>query len=317
MNLLNTDTQREGADSEKHCDDAGVSHVPKVSVIVPVYKVEKYLPECIESVLAQTFTDFELILVDDGSPDNSGKICDDYAARDSRIRVFHKENGGVSSARNLGIEKAFGEWIALIDGDDRWLSSHLENIFRAILAFSNVRVFYTGYTNDRVNDFNPVDSRFAFEVHDYWNFALRGKAIWTSCVCFHSSLPKEMPMFRTDLTHGEDLDVWRRMVKGRQVVMIPEVSAIYRIGSDNSAVASVPNPEKTIIWDLDFALLVDARERIYFTRVYYGFLFRYVPIHPSYFWKLIFQKHFWAIGGFPIFWLNTNLQRLKRKFPKR
>lgn len=91
---------------------------PKISVIVPVYKVEKYLPECIESVLAQTFTDFELILVDDGSPDNSGKICDDYAAGDSRIRVFHKENGGVTSARRLGVENAQGEWIMFVDSDD-------------------------------------------------------------------------------------------------------------------------------------------------------------------------------------------------------
>ncbi|MBP3302670.1 MAG: glycosyltransferase family 2 protein [Opitutales bacterium] len=91
---------------------------PKVSVIVPVYKVEKYLPECIESVLAQTFTDFELILVDDGSPDNSGKICDDYAARDSRIRVFHKENGGVTSARRLGVENSRAKWIMFVDSDD-------------------------------------------------------------------------------------------------------------------------------------------------------------------------------------------------------
>lgn len=91
---------------------------PKISVIVPVYKVEKYLPECIESVLAQTFTDFELILVDDGSPDNCGAICDAYAARDPRIRVFHKENGGVTSARRLGVERSRGEWIAFVDSDD-------------------------------------------------------------------------------------------------------------------------------------------------------------------------------------------------------
>ena len=100
------------------------NQAPKVSVIVPVYKVEKYLPECIESILAQTFTDFELILVDDGSPDNSGKICDDYAARDSRIRVFHKENGGVSSARNLGLDNARGEWIAFVDSDD-WIDTNM------------------------------------------------------------------------------------------------------------------------------------------------------------------------------------------------
>ena len=103
-----------------------VDFSPKVSVIVPVYKVEKYLPECIESILAQTFPDFELLLVDDGSPDNSGAICDDYAARDPRIRVFHKENGGVSSARNLGLDNARGEWIAFVDSDDTVGEKYLE-----------------------------------------------------------------------------------------------------------------------------------------------------------------------------------------------
>ena len=102
---------------------------PAVSVIVPVYKVERYLAECIESVLAQTFEDFEMILVDDGSPDNSGKICDDYAARDSRIRVFHKENGGVSSARNLGLDNARGEWIAFVDSDDSVGEKYLEHLW--------------------------------------------------------------------------------------------------------------------------------------------------------------------------------------------
>lgn len=91
---------------------------PKVSVIVPVYNAEKYLHRCIDSILAQTFTDFELLLINDGSKDDSGKICDEYAAKDNRIRVFHKENGGVSSARNLGLDNAKGEWIAFVDSDD-------------------------------------------------------------------------------------------------------------------------------------------------------------------------------------------------------
>ena len=77
---------------------------PKISIIVPVYKAEAYLHRCIDSILAQTFTDYELLLIDDGSPDNSGQICDDYAAKDTRIRVFHKENGGVSSARDVGLD---------------------------------------------------------------------------------------------------------------------------------------------------------------------------------------------------------------------
>ena len=93
---------------------------PTISVIVPVYKAEKYLARCVDSVLSQTFTDFELLLIDDGSPDNSGLICDEYAKKDSRVHVFHKENGGVSSARNLGLEKAAGEWIVFIDADD-WI----------------------------------------------------------------------------------------------------------------------------------------------------------------------------------------------------
>ena len=96
---------------------------PKVSVIVPVYNVEKLLQRCIDSILAQTFTDFELLLIDDGSKDKSGEICDEYAAKDSRIRVFHKQNGGVSTARNLGIDKAQGEWIYFVDSDDIVLPS--------------------------------------------------------------------------------------------------------------------------------------------------------------------------------------------------
>lgn len=92
---------------------------PKISVIVPVYNVEQYLPRCIDSILAQTFTDFELLLIDDGSTDNSGKICDEYAKKkDTKIRVWHKENGGVSSARNMGLDFAKGEYIQFIDSDD-------------------------------------------------------------------------------------------------------------------------------------------------------------------------------------------------------
>ena len=92
--------------------------MPKVSIIVPVYKAEAYLHRCVDSILIQTFEDFELILIDDGSPDRSGEICDEYAAKDPRIRVFHKENGGVSSARNLGIENMIGEFVSFIDADD-------------------------------------------------------------------------------------------------------------------------------------------------------------------------------------------------------
>ena len=93
-----------------------------ISVVVPVYKVEEYLSRCVDSILNQTFTDFELILVDDGSPDNCGKMCDEYAKSDNRVTVIHRKNGGLSAARNSGIEWAFNnsdsEWITFIDSDD-------------------------------------------------------------------------------------------------------------------------------------------------------------------------------------------------------
>lgn len=91
---------------------------PKISVIVPVYKAEEYLHRCVDSILAQSFTDFELILVNDGSPDNSGAICDEYAQKDNRVKVIHKENGGVASARQCGIDNATGEYTIHADPDD-------------------------------------------------------------------------------------------------------------------------------------------------------------------------------------------------------
>jgi glycosyltransferase involved in cell wall biosynthesis len=104
----------------------------KISVIIPFYKVEKFAERCIRSVLEQTFTDFELILVDDGSPDNCGKICDEFAKKDKRIKVFHTENRGLSAARNLGIEKATGEYISFIDGDDAVAPDYLEYLYKLV-----------------------------------------------------------------------------------------------------------------------------------------------------------------------------------------
>lgn len=98
-----------------------------ISIIVPVYNTELYLRRCIDSILSQTFTDFELLLIDDGSSDSSGAICDEYATKDIRIKVFHKKNGGVSSARNVGLANAKGEWITFCDSDDRVYPSWLNN----------------------------------------------------------------------------------------------------------------------------------------------------------------------------------------------
>ena len=107
---------------------------PKISIIVPVYNAEKYLHRCIDSILTQTFGDFELLLIDDGSTDKSGRICDDYVSKDHRIRIFHKQNGGVASARELGIIQAVGKYSIHVDADD-WIESNmLEEMYKKIYS---------------------------------------------------------------------------------------------------------------------------------------------------------------------------------------
>lgn len=106
--------------------------MPEISVIVPVYKVEKYIKKCVDSILAQSFTDFELWLVDDGSPDNCGTICDEYAKIDERVKVIHKKNGGLSDARNAALDVMQGNYVFFVDSDD-WISNDaLESTYAAL-----------------------------------------------------------------------------------------------------------------------------------------------------------------------------------------
>lgn len=130
-------------------------HSPKISVIIPIYNAEKFLRDGLDSILAQSFTDWECLLIDDGSPDESGKICDEYATRDTRFRVFHKTNGGVSSARNLGLDNARGEWITFIDADDLISNNYFNAIEHSTvdIIFVRSRKFYSD-KNDYVDIFS-------------------------------------------------------------------------------------------------------------------------------------------------------------------
>lgn len=140
--------------------------MPKISVIVPVYKVEPYLRRCVDSILGQTFADFELILVDDGSPDQCGAICDEYAQRDPRVVVIHQENGGLSAARNAGIDWAFAnsssQWLNFIDSDDWVHPEYLQRLLDAAVTM-DVSVSICGYVQTageepevNIDDLAPV-----------------------------------------------------------------------------------------------------------------------------------------------------------------
>lgn len=127
-----------------------------ISIIVPVYNAEKYLKRCIDSLLAQTYQNIEVLLIDDGSPDNSGIICDEYAKKDSRFRVFHKENGGVSSARNLGLKEAKGDYIGFVDADD-YIDSKMYEILLSNLVKEKADISVCGYYQE--------DSEGVFKKH--------------------------------------------------------------------------------------------------------------------------------------------------------
>ena len=148
-----------------------MENYPLISIVVPVYKVEEYLAKCIESIINQTYKNLEIIIVDDGSPDNCPKICDEYALKDSRIKVIHKENGGLSDARNRGIKEAKGEFIGFIDSDDyidEDMYSYLYELikkYNADISICGVRTF--DETKDKYIAFNDefcVDSTEALKL---------------------------------------------------------------------------------------------------------------------------------------------------------
>lgn len=143
-----------------------MNNTPIISVIVPVYNVEKYLSKCIDSILIQTFTDFELLLIDDGTPDRSGEICDAYAKLDHRIRVFHQLNSGLSASRNVGIDNAKGEYIVFIDSDDYVEKNYLYNLYQLLPhAISGMGFVVQGYKKCAEN--GSIIKATQFQSHFY------------------------------------------------------------------------------------------------------------------------------------------------------
>ena len=182
---------------------------PLVSIIVPVYNAEKYLNRCVDSILSQTMTDFELLLIDDGSKDNSGRICDEYAEKDARVRVFHKPNGGVSSARNLGLDNAKGKWITFVDADDRCSCNYLEHLLSKVDDDTDLIISYavicdsTGekaevYPEYRVNATNF--ERLFVDSDMHWHTSPWAK-LYRASIIYENSL-----RFNEMMHIGEDAD---------------------------------------------------------------------------------------------------------------
>lgn len=179
-----------------------------ISIIVPVYKVEKYLSACIDSILAQTYTKFELILINDGSPDNSGKICDEYARKDSRIKVIHQANSGVTKARATGINQASGTFVTFVDPDDYIPKDSIEILYSGISPDVDIVVGKIENTNDSpINDSEPETT----EILNIESF--------TSLQLSQYHIGATAKLFRKDLFNGFILDIPREIVRGEDWIM--------------------------------------------------------------------------------------------------
>lgn len=183
----------------------------KFSVVVPVYKVEQYLNQCVESLLEQTYSDLEVILVDDGSPDQSGAMCDAWAAKDARIRVIHQKNGGLSAARNTGIRHVTGDYVIFLDSDDWWetdtaletVAEYLTRIPVDVLTF-NYRKFYNGTPEPAYFSSHIPSHRSAQGVETLVREQLWICSSWNKVI--RASLFKEGGLFFREGITSEDMD---------------------------------------------------------------------------------------------------------------
>ena len=201
-----------------------------ISVIVPVYNTVKYLDKCIQSILSQTYTDFELLLIDDGSTDSSGAICDRYAVQDSRVRVFHKENGGVSSARNIGLDNARGEWVAFVDSDDLFTNNAL-NIFKEHIDAELIITSHSVNVDGKFSECIISDKKKYILEKDKDDFICRNlntniiKTIWAKF--FKKDIISDL-RFDKNISCGEDfLFMLSYLLRLKQIFLVDYSSYIY------------------------------------------------------------------------------------------
>lgn len=216
-----------------------VESMAEVSIIVPVYQVENYLRQCVDSILAQTFTDFELILVDDGSKDQSGQICDEYAKMDERVKVIHKENGGLSDARNRGMDQMVGNYFMFVDSDDYIAPTMVECLYKNIVnqnADIAVCNFLYYFERDRKKNFSTnIKPEILFGKEVFYNRKNeRNYGIWT--VAWNKLYKRKTfgkIRFRLGKYHEDEFwanEIYQMDIK---IVTIPECLYYYRQRSNS------------------------------------------------------------------------------------
>lgn len=217
---------------------------PFFSVVIPIFKVEKYLQECVNSVLKQTFKDIEIILVDDGSPDNCPRICDEYAKNDSRIKVIHKQNGGLSSARNEGIKVATGEYIVFLDSDDFYIHDDFLERAYGKLTGKKVDILFFSRTKyyDESKTFSNKVTLYDKEVEEsseygdlIYKLSIRDELeANASMKCVQTSILKDNGVYFKEGIYSEDVEWIFRLypvLKSGAVLNYPDYAYRLREGS--------------------------------------------------------------------------------------
>lgn len=222
--------------------------MPAISVIVPVYNTEKYLKRCVDSILSQTFADFELILVDDGSTDSSGNICDQYAAFDSRVRVFHQNNQGQAVARNYALdwimENSNSQWISFVDSDDWIQPQMLEYLHRTVCEY-NTKISICGFVQTSHETSNTEPASFSVEFFKVEDFYCENTDVWAVVPwgkLYHRDCFKEIryPVVRAC---EDEFVTYKILFQFREVPVIK--APLYRYYmSDNSTMRSTWSPKK-------------------------------------------------------------------------
>lgn len=211
--------------------------MPLISVIVPIYKVEQYLNRCVDSILAQTFKDFELILVDDGSPDNCGTICDKYAEKDSRVHVIHKLNGGLSDARNAGLDIMSGEYVMFVDSDDIIHPSTIEHLLKTLTEYdADICVGHIKRFTKDIKEFPSLNGNVSVLSGREACFKLcTDENIYFTTACgklFKSTFFTDI-LFPVGKIHEDEATIYKLLYAAKTVVKLDEEMYYYRI-NDNS-----------------------------------------------------------------------------------
>ncbi len=207
----------------------------KITVVIPCYNGSAHIARAIRSVINQIYKNWRLIVVDDGSTDNSVEII--HGLKDPRIKVIQQENKGVSAARNRGIKAARTEWVAFLDADDEWMPTYLQEIMGAASKFPDVVAIFTDYiiTPPGMAGLAHLPKS-PILIKDYFSFVLgHRRGMWTSCSVAKKSVLEQLGGFPMGVTHGEDLDTWARLSWTGDLVCIPKALAIYNIDTPNSA----------------------------------------------------------------------------------